>query len=508
MQENLSSLSSDSVSDTIAAISTAVSESGIGIIRVSGPEAITIGERVFRFPSKLDSGKEFEKEPGDIIGKETGKKPEKIDRLSDCPANTIHYGFIYDGDERVDEVLVSIFRAPRSYTAEDTVEINCHGGVFAMRRVLETVLSAGARPADPGEFTKRAFLNGRIDLTQAEAVMDVIQSQNSYALDNSLGLLRGSMKKEILSLRRELLHEMALIESALDDPEHYTLEGYHEKLEEKLRGWINKTEALLDSYHDGRILSEGVKTVILGRPNAGKSSLLNALMGEERAIVSQVPGTTRDTIDEKISLGNISLHIIDTAGIRTTEDMVENIGIDRAIMATESADLCLIVFDADEYPDEDDARILQMTKDKQRIFLLNKTDRPGKITVDDLRAFLNKETTDKDLSVDFEKTPLLEISALSGAGLDSLREMIKEIFYTGAITCNDQVVITSVRQRDELQKALASLQQVRQALEAHMPEDFLTIDLMDAYEHLGRIIGEQVGEDLINEIFERFCMGK
>ena len=495
--------------ETIAAISTAASESGIGIIRISGPEAFAVADRVCRFPD-----------------------PEK--KLEQCAGYTLHYGHVCDGDEMIDEILAGVFHAPRSYTAEDTVEINCHGGVYAMRRVLEAVIRAGARPAQPGEFTKRAFLNGRIDLTQAEAVMDIIQSGNRYALDQSLGHLKGSVRKAIVSLRSEILYETAKIEAAMDDPEHYSLDGFGESLEKSLSGWISRVGTLLHSYDDGRILSDGIKTVILGKPNAGKSSLLNALMGEERAIVSRIPGTTRDTIDEKINMGDISLHIIDTAGIRSTEDMVENIGIDRAIAAARDADLCLMVFDSDSPLDKDDERIMDVAKDRRKLCLLNKTDRPGLVGRAELERFLkhvsapdagesleisvpdNGKTTETAVPAagknrkmsDQSPWKIIEISALEGTGMDTLREIIRDMFYTGAVKGNSQVVITSVRQKDALARVLESLKNVQRALAEGVPEDLLSIDLMDAYAGLGQITGEQVGEDLVNEIFDRFCMGK
>ena len=464
--------------DTIAAISTAVSESGIGIIRISGQDALAVADRVFHFPAKVAK------------------------KLCECASHTIHYGYIYDGDEMVDEVLASVFRAPRSYTAEDTVEINCHGGVYAMRRVLETVLNAGARAAQPGEFTKRAFLNGRLDLSSAEAVMDVISSGSRFALENSLGQLKGSVRRAVTSLRKQILYETAVIESALDDPEHYSLDGYADQLLEKAGSWINQVETLIRSYHDGRILSEGVKTVILGRPNAGKSSLLNALIGEERAIVSRIPGTTRDTIHERISLGEISLYMIDTAGIRSTPDEVESIGIERALSAAKEADLCLIVMDSHEQPGEDDEKIIRMSAGKECIYLLNKTDRPGKMDKESFMSWLEQT------GAGGKSGRVLEISALEETGLEELKSMIRDMFYSGSVTFNNQVVITNIRHKERLSRCLTHLNSAVEALRTGLPEDFVTIDLMDAYESLGEITGEQVGEDLINEIFDKFCMGK
>jgi tRNA modification GTPase len=456
--------------ETIAAISTAVSESGIGIIRISGEDAFAVIDRIYRARGK-----------------------EK--KLSEAPSHTIHYGFICDGEETIDEVLVMLMRGPRSFTAENTVEINCHGGVYAMRRILETVLKNGARPAQPGEFTKRAFLNGRIDLSQAEAVIDVIQAKNEYALKSSLSQLKGSVQESISGLRSEILYHIAFIESALDDPEHISLDGYPERLQMELSSWKEKLQSLIDSAENGRMIKEGIKTVIVGKPNAGKSSLLNLLIGEERAIVTDIAGTTRDILTETINMNGITLNIMDTAGIRTTDDVVEQIGVRRAIEHADDADLIIYVVDASTELDENDATIIQMLQGRKAIVLLNKSDLPPVTTETLLREKL------PDITV-------LPVSAKQETGIHELEQCIREMFYQGELSFNDEVFITNIRQKNLLIEAKNSLEQVEQSIALQMPEDFFSIDLMDSYEALGKITGEQVGEDLVNEIFSKFCMGK
>lgn len=454
--------------DTIAAISTGMSNSGIGIVRISGQDAFAVADRVFLSKS--------------------GKK------LVDMPSHTIHYGFVTDNKEVIDEVLVMLMRAPKSFTAEDTVEINCHGGVYAMKRILETVLKSGARPAEPGEFTKRAFLNGRIDLSQAEAVIDVIQAKNEYALKSSVSQLRGSIWKAIRKMRQEILYEIAFIESALDDPEHISLEGYPERLSEKLKQIIAELEKLIASSENGKHIREGIRTVIVGKPNAGKSSLLNVLLGEERAIVTEIAGTTRDTLEEQIQIHGITLQMIDTAGIRETKDTVEKIGVERAKAYAKDADLILYVVDAASALDDNDEKIIDIIRDKKVIVLLNKMD-------------LQTVTTESQIREKMDK-PVIPISAKDESGIDILENMIKEMFYEGNLSFNDEIFITNIRQKVSLENALNSLNKVQESIFLGMPEDFFSIDLMSAYEELGNITGESVGEDLINEIFSRFCMGK
>lgn len=457
-------------SETIAAISTPMSDGGIGIIRISGEDAFVVADRIYQSKSR-------------------NKK------LSDQPSHTIHYGYIYDDGIVIDEVLIMLMRAPRSFTAEDTVEINCHGGIVAMRKVLETVIKNGARPAEPGEFTKRAFLNGRMDLSQAEAVLDVIQAKNEYALKSSVSQLKGAVHRVVCELRKEILYHIAFIESALDDPEHISLERYPESLKSENEGWIYSIQRLIDSAEDGRVMSEGIKTVIVGKPNVGKSSLLNILVGEERAIVTDIAGTTRDVLQESVNMKGITLNIADTAGIRDTEDAVERIGVDKAKESAKDADLVIYVTDASVSLDENDEEIINMLKGQKAVVLLNKTD---------LDTVLSEEILK-------EKIPgkeIIPISAKENKGIDLLEETLKNMFFEGKLSFNDEVYITNMRHKAALIDACESLRQVESSLAMQMPEDFYSIDLMAAYESLGSIIGEQVGEDLVDEIFGKFCMGK
>ena len=455
--------------DTIAAVSTAMAPAGIGIVRISGNDAFEVADRVFR-------------------AKKEGKK------LSAVKSHTIHYGWITEGEEVIDEVLVMVMKGPKTYTGENTVEIDCHGGVLAVKKVLEAVLNAGARAADPGEFTKRAFLNGRMDLTQAEAVMDVISAKSAYALKSSESQLRGTVKKAIRAIREKLIYEIAFIESALDDPEHISLDGYPERLAVVVAEQKKQVEKLLASADEGKMIQEGIKTVILGKPNAGKSSLLNLLAGEEKAIVTDIAGTTRDVLEETIVLQGISLRMMDTAGIRATEDVVEKIGVERARAYAKDADLVLYVVDSSIPLDENDEEILEILRDKKAIILLNKSDLTPVVTKEMLEA-----RTDM---------PVLAISARQEQGVELLEEQIKSMFFAGELSFNDEVYITNVRHKTALEEAYQSLTMVENSIAMEMPEDFFSIDLMNAYEALGRIVGESVGEDLVNEIFSKFCMGK
>ncbi len=487
--------------ETIAAISTGMAgAAGIGIVRISGPRAWEIAERVYRGPKKADKGK-------GPCAAGTGKQ------LCKQKTHTIHYGYIVDGDETIDEVLVMLMRGPHTYTGEDTVEINCHGGSYVTRRVLETVVKYGARPAEPGEFSRRAFLNGKMDLSQAEAVGDLIGAQNEYALQNSVHQLRGSLKTKISDIRNKIIYETAYIESALDDPEHFSLEGYPEKLEAAVEELMKEIRQLLSSFDDGRIMKEGIRTVILGRPNAGKSSLLNALTGQDRAIVTEIAGTTRDVLEEQLNLQGISLHVIDTAGIHDTQDEIEQIGVDRAKDAAGQADLLLYVIDSSLPLDEDDAQILKLIHGRKALILLNKTDLETVVTEEDVRKAVfesnpAKTGSEEEHENDGQCPEIIEISAKTGEGMDRLEEAIKSLFFAGEISFNDEIYITNVRQKDELNTALQALQKVKESIDNGMPEDFYTIDLMDAYEALGRITGETLGDDLADEIFSKFCMGK
>lgn len=457
------------MADTIAAAATAMTASGIGIIRMSGPDSRKIAGKIYRSKG--------------------GKK-----KMEEVSTHTIHYGFICDGDEVIDEVLVMVMDGPRSYTGEDTVEIDCHGGVLAMKRVLETVIKYGARPAEPGEFTKRAFLNGRIDLSQAEAVIDIINAKNEYALKSSVSQLRGNIQRAVKNIREGIIYQIAFIESALDDPEHISIDGYGETLKEEVKKQKKAVQKLLDTVREGKLLKEGIKTVIVGKPNAGKSSLLNLLVGEERAIVTEIAGTTRDILEETIVLSGISLRMIDTAGIRNTEDVVEKIGVGKAIEHAKDADLVLYVVDSSVPLDENDEEIIQLVKEKKAVVILNKTDLDQVVFEQELR----------------EKTgqPVVPISAKEEQGIDDLEQQIKDMFFDGELSFNDEIYITNLRHKTALEEAKKSLELVEDSIEMQMPEDFYSIDLMNAYEALGSIIGEAVGEDLVNEIFSKFCTGK
>lgn len=457
--------------DTIAAIATALSDSGIGIIRISGEDAIEIGNRVYKSKNGCHS-------------------------LKDYGSHTIHYGFIADGEDTLDEVMVAVMKAPRTYTREDTVEINCHGGVMIMQKILETVLKNGARLAEPGEFTKRAFLNGRIDLTRAEAVMDLIHSRNEYAMKASMNQLSGSLSSCIEKMREEILYEIAFIESALDDPEHISTEGYPERLLPKTENLIEKCENLIKTADDGKLLKEGIKTVILGKPNAGKSSLLNILVGEEKAIVTDVAGTTRDVLEENIRLQGISLRIIDTAGIRSTSDTVEQIGVERAKKSAAEADLILYVVDSSVPLDESDDEIMELIQNKKCILLLNKTDLSSVVNENDLKERAGEGIT------------IIRTSTRENTGIQEFEQVLKRMFFSGELKFNEEVIITSMRHKEALQETRESLIQVKKSLEDGMPEDFYSIDLMSAYSSLGRILGKEVEDDLVNEIFSKFCMGK
>ena len=471
--------------DTIAAIATAMSNSGIGIIRVSGENAIEVVNKIYRYKNDVENTK----------------------FLKDFKSHTIHYGFIYDEDELIDEVMVSVMKAPYSYTMEDTVEINCHGGIFIMNKILEIVLKNGARLAKPGEFTKRAFLNGRIDLSKAEAVMDVINSKNEFALKSSVKQLKGSVSDTIRSLREEIIYEIAFIESALDDPEHISIDGYGDKLMVKLNDLLERLNKLLISADNGKMLKEGINTVIVGKPNAGKSSLLNRLVGEEKAIVTDVAGTTRDVLEESIKLHGIELNIIDTAGIRFTEDVVEKIGVEKAKQYAKDADLIVYVVDSSVDLDESDMQIMHMICDKNVIILLNKTDLTMVVTEELLQNHINHIAIENGIS-NHSEIRIIKISTKENIGIDIFENTIKDMFFHGEISFNDEIFITNMRHKEAIRDAYDSLCLVKKSIEDDMPEDFLSIDLMSAYASLGTIIGEEVGEDLVNKIFSEFCMGK
>lgn len=458
--------------DTIAAIATAMTNSGIGIIRISGEDAFTVIDRIYQ--------------------SKNGKK-----KLSEEKSHTVHYGYIVDDAKEnkiIDEVMVLIMRAPNTYTREDTVEIDCHGGVLVMQKILDTVVCHGARPAEPGEFTKRAFLNGRIDLTQAESVMDVISSKNEFALKSSISQLQGSLQKEIKELREKIIYEIAFIESALDDPEHINIDGYGQKLKTVAEECKERIEHLLDTADNGKILKEGIDTVIVGKPNAGKSSLMNVLLKKERAIVTDIAGTTRDVLEEQMNLNGITLNIIDTAGIRDTEDIVEKIGVDKAKDYLVNADLIIYVVDSSTPLDENDEKIMEMIKDRTALVLLNKSD-------------LDTVTTEEMIASHLDQK-IIKVSMKENQGVDELENAIKELFFHGKVELNDEVYITNARHKAALSNAKDSLNMVLDSIAMEMPEDFYSIDLMNTYEELGNILGESLGEDLVNEIFSKFCTGK
>ena len=464
---------------TIVGIASAAG-GGIGIIRVSGSESMKIVDSIFH-PGK------FNNEENEAL----------IDKsyLQQQKSHTIHYGFIIDGNnEVVDEVMVSVMKAPATYTREDVVEINCHGGNYILQRVMQLLLEKGAFLAEPGEFTKRAFLNGRIDLSQAEAVMKMISSKNEFALQSAVKQLEGSVSKYIQQIREQILYEMGRIESALDDPEHYDLTGYSDELYDKTEQQIVSLQRLLDRFENGRMKSEGINTVIVGKPNAGKSSLMNILLDEDRAIVTDIAGTTRDALQESVRLGGLMLNLIDTAGIHNTEDTVEKIGVDRAKQYIEQADFILFVVDGSEEWSDEDEQILPLIAQKKGIILLNKADLKAKVSELFLKDKLSWDT--------------IAFSNETKQGLQQLEQYITDKFERGDLQFNDQICLTSIRHKNAVMQAVNALHRVEQSIKDGMPEDFFTIDLMEAYQQLGLINGDTATEDLVNKIFEEFCMGK
>lgn len=455
-------------SDTIAAVSTGMTSAGISIIRLSGNQAFQIADTVFR---------------------------GKAGPVSAMKSHTMHYGYIYDGDRMLDEVLISVMRAPATYTREDIVEINCHGGITVTREVLRTVLARGARLAEPGEFTRRAFLNGRIDLSQAEAVMDLIQSGNRAAMDASLRQLRGSLRDKIEHGKDAILQTIATIEAALDDPEHYdTGESFRMEIQKEVSAVYQEMRNLADTFENGRVIREGIRAVIVGKPNAGKSSIMNVLLGENRAIVTDIAGTTRDTLEESLKMDGLLLHIIDTAGIRDTADTIEKIGMERALSAVREADLVIYVVDGSVPLDENDSSIMKQISGRKVITLINKSDLPTAVSQEELQSLLS--------------SPVLLVSAKQHEGMDAFSEEVKRMFEAGKLKAGEETFLTNLRHYEEICAAADSLSLAMESLENGMPEDFLTIDLMDAYHALANVVGEDVGDDLIDRIFSSFCVGK
>lgn len=455
--------------DTIAAITTGISNAGVGIIRISGDRACEITDRVFQAENK--------------------KK-----KASNMKSYTAAFGKIYDGDDLIDESILLVMKAPHTYTCEDVCELQCHGGIVILRKILDLVLRNGARAAEPGEFTKRAFLGGRIDMSQAESVMSLINAKNDFAVRTSVDQLQGRLKNTIVNMREKILYNVAFIESALDDPEHYSLDGFPDKLRMIIDDILIQVEGLINTFDNGKILSEGINTVIVGKPNAGKSSLLNMFVGEDRAIVTDMAGTTRDTLSEIVNVRGITLNIIDTAGIRETDDLVEKIGVDKAIKSVDKADLVLYVVDGSVELDENDQRIIEKIRDKNVIVIINKSDLEIKIERDAICRYIDAE--------------VIQLSAMTGDGSEELYDMLNKMFFEGSLSYNDQLYITNARHKNELVCTKNALEKVIESIDMGMEEDFFSIDMMDAYEHLGLIIGETAMDDLADKIFKDFCMGK
>lgn len=457
--------------DTIAAISTPIGTGGIGIVRISGKEAISITDKIF--------------------------KNKKNKALSLIKTHTINYGYIYDpeNDEIYDEVLVMLMKAPNTFTKEDVVEINCHGGLIVIKKVLELILKYGARIAEPGEFTKRAFLNGRIDLSQAEAVIDIINAKTELSLKSSVHQLEGNISKEIRPLREELLKLIAHIEASIDYPEYDIEDLSTNIIKDSTESLMLRVDKILETADSGRIIKEGIETVIVGKPNVGKSSLMNTLLKEQRAIVTDIPGTTRDVIQEYVNIEGIPLKIIDTAGIRQTSDVVEKLGVERSKELIEHADLVIMMLDASRKISEEDIQILDLVKDKKTIVILNKTD-------------LNREINLDDIEEKLEQYKIIDMSIKDKTGINELEKVLKDMFFNGNINIDNDIYITSVRHKDSLLKAKESLMHVIESIEVGMPEDCYSIDLKNCYEFLGQITGDSLSESIIDKIFSEFCLGK
>ena len=457
------------IDDTIAAIATAPGEGGIGIIRISGPKSLEVAEEIFFSMS--------------------GKK------ISEYPARTLIFGNIKDGDKKIDEVLVAYMKGPNSYTAEDVVEINCHGGFISVKRILELVLSKDVRLAEAGEFTKRAFLNGRIDLSQAEAVIDVINAKTDKAHEVAENQLDGSLSNRIREFRDKVTELLAQVEVAIDYPEEDIEFIAYTTLEEKTRELNKDIKKLYETSESGKIFREGLKTVIVGKPNVGKSSLLNSILGENRAIVTDIPGTTRDVIEEFVNIKGIPLKIVDTAGIRETDDVVEKIGVEKSMASFDTADLIIMVVDSSSELSEEDREILEKVQGKETILLLNKTDLPQVIDEEEVKKYVNEEN-------------IIKISALHNEGIEDVHDRIEAMVYKGDIKSSSNVIITNSRHKDALYRAMKSAEDAMRAIEDRMPLDFVEVDLKNIWDYLGYINGDTVSEDLLDNIFHNFCIGK
>lgn len=458
--------------ETIVAISTPIGSGGIGIVRMSGSNSLEILEKIYRSNAK-------------------GKINKKVKQFK---THSINYGFIFDGDKHVDEVLVCVMLAPKTYTKEDVVEINCHGGIKAVNKVLETVIKNGGRLADKGEFTKRGFLNGRIDLSQAEGIMDVINAKTDLGHDRAIKMLEGDLSKEIKKYREEILLMIANIEVSIDYPEHELEHKNNLEGKKQTKSLIEKINTLLRNFDKGKIIREGIKTIILGKPNVGKSSLLNNLLGESKAIVTHIKGTTRDALIEYVNIKNIPLQIIDTAGIRDTEDEIEKIGVNISKRYATEGQLFFVVLDGSEELEKEDREVLKLVKGKEVIILINKIDLDRKIKIEKLKEYVIEEN-------------IIEISAKENIGLEKLFDRLEKIFFNGNIEDGDEIYISN-RHKECLLNAKDSLNKVLEAIQLKMPEDLLVIDLKDSYDSLLEITGEQLGDNIIDKIFSEFCLGK